>query len=164
VIDAGAGDDEVHAGAWNDLVDGGAGNDVIWGDAGNDSLTGGAGNDVLIGGAGADRLVGSAGNDILVGGELFGTFGDNSLGASLNGHVYDFALLRALSTWWSSNKTADSGLDTSGSDTDVIDEALDQLTGSSGADWFIVGNCDKITDLSRGSAKNGDGDVVTNLS
>ncbi len=166
VIEAGAGDDEVHAGAGNDSVDGGTGHDVIWGEAGNDNITGGSGNDVLIGGLGADRIVGSAGNDILIAGELTGTFNDNSnsLGASLNGHVYDFALLRALSTWWSSNKAADSGLDTSGSDTDVVDEALDQLTGSSGADWFIIGNSDKITDLSKCSTKGADGDVVTKLS
>ncbi len=49
---------------------------------------------------------------------------------------------------------------------DVLDEALitedgfDTLTGSSGGDWFIIGDGDKITDFKK---IDKDGDLVTVL-
>ena len=40
---------------------------------------------------------------------------------------------------------------------DVVDEfgSADQLTGSSGHDWFIIGSTDKITDINS-TTKDGD--------
>jgi Ca2+-binding RTX toxin-like protein len=138
---------EAHGGVGNDTITGGAGHDVIFGDTGDDTLTGAAGNDVLLGGAGSDRLVGSAGHDILVSGDLTGTH---------NGIAYDYNTLRLISdNWAAANASADPDLQ-SPSD-DVLDElgSADQLTGSAGHDWFIIGSTDKITDINS-TTKDGD--------
>jgi len=136
---------ESHGGDGNDAISGGAGHDVLWGDQGNDNLTGAAGNDVLIGGDGSDRLVGSAGHDILVAGDL-------------QGHNYDS--LRTISANWAANWIADGDLGDNNNDDDVVDEDADQLTGSSGHDWFIIGSGDKITDINSATK---DGDKITNI-
>jgi Ca2+-binding RTX toxin-like protein len=132
---------EAHGGDGNDTITGGAGHDVIFGDAGNDTLTGAAGNDVLVGGSGSDRLVGSAGHDILVAGDLQG---------------YNYATLRTISDNWAANWTPDEDL-ADNTDGDVVDESgsADQLTGSAGHDWFIIGSTDKITDINS-TTKDGD--------
>ena len=52
----------------NDVIRGGAGADVIQGDRGNDQLYGGVGADVVRGNSGNDRLIGGPGKDELVGG------------------------------------------------------------------------------------------------
>jgi len=136
---------EAHGGDGNDTITGGAGEDVIFGDTGNDTLTGAAGNDVLIGGNGSDRLVGSAGNDILVAGDLQG---------------YNYNTLRTISANWAANWTADEDLEDNDTDCDVVDENIDQLTGSAGHDWFIIGFGDKITDI---NSNTKDGDKITNI-
>jgi Ca2+-binding RTX toxin-like protein len=141
---------EAHGGDGNDTITGGAGHDVIFGDTGNDTLTGAAGNDVLVGGSESDRLVGSAGHDILIAGQLDDAFG------------YDD--LRTISDNWASNW--DDYLDPSAepeiTDNDVVDESVDQLTGSSGHDWYIVDKNDKITDI-KSETKDGDNfiDIIT---
>jgi hypothetical protein len=135
----------VVAGSGNDLITCGAGDDVLLGGDGNDTVTGAAGNDLLIGGLGSDRLVGSAGNDVLVAGEV----GCES--SSL-------AQLRLILHNWASLHQANSDF----SD-DVLDETQlsngDVLTGSAGADWFIINSGDKITDLAKTIFK--DGDLIT---
>jgi len=128
------------------LKAGGAGDDVIWGDQGDDTLTGSTGNDVLVGATGSDRLVGSAGHDILIAGELTGG--------------QDYAALRTLSDNWAAQWATDSDLADNNTDGDVVDESGDQLTGSAGHDWFIIGSSDKITDINS-AAK--DGDIITKL-
>jgi Ca2+-binding RTX toxin-like protein len=133
ILDGGEGDDELTAGAGDDLLLGGGGSD--W-------LTGASGNDFLAGGHGADRIVGSAGHDVLVASEVASHLTHNDL------------LL--IAQQWAANRTADS----STSD-DVLDEVFggfDSLTGSSGADWFIVSLSDKVTDFKK---NNKDGDVLT---
>ncbi len=144
---------EAHGGNGNDTITGGSGNDVIWGDAGDDTITGAAGDDVLIGGTGSDRLVGAAGNDILIAGDLTSAVGAHT--GALGDGTYDYATLRAISTSWSAAQPADADL-ADNSDHDVVDAAFDQLTGSAGADWFIVDINDKITDLAKDLAKDGD--------
>jgi hypothetical protein len=134
---------EAHGGDGNDTITGGAGHDVIFGDTGNDTLTGAAGNDVLIGGDGSDRLVGSAGHDILVAGDL-------------QGHNYN--TLRTISDNWAANWTVDEDLGDTNNDGDVVDENADQLTGSAGHDWFIIGSGDKITDI---NSQTKDGDKIS---
>ena len=136
---------EAHGGNGNDAISGGAGHDVLWGDQGNDTLTGAAGNDVLVGGDGSDRLVGSAGHDILVAGDL-------------QGHNYD--TLRAISDNWAAKWIADEDMADNNSDNDIVDEGADQLTGSAGHDWFIIGAGDKITDINSATK---DGDKITNI-
>src|SRR5690349_9102578 len=49
-VDAGAGNDQVFAGAEDDVITGGDGNDHLRGGAGDDDLAGGNGNDTLLGG------------------------------------------------------------------------------------------------------------------
>jgi Ca2+-binding RTX toxin-like protein len=116
----------------------------MFGGDGNDKLTGAAGNDFLIGGNGADRIVGSAGHDILVAGDVDCRFSEDEL--------------RLIALQWAANRTTDGDLAE-----DVIDEAsegLDMLTGSSGADWFIINSGDKVTDF---KVQNSEGDVVTTV-
>lgn len=50
----------------NDTLDGGDGNDVVNGGAGNDIMTGGAGDDLLLGNWGVDTMTGGAGADSFV--------------------------------------------------------------------------------------------------
>jgi Ca2+-binding RTX toxin-like protein len=133
----------LHGGDGDDELIGGAGNDLIFGGAGNDKLTGAAGNDFLVGGAGADRIVGSAGHDVLVAGEVANRFTDEAL--------------RQISALWAATKTVDEETEEVLDET-VIDADFDQLTGSSGADWFIISSGDKVTDF---KVNNKDGDAVT---
>jgi Ca2+-binding RTX toxin-like protein len=124
----------IRGGAGNDTLIGGSGDDLILGGLGDDEITGGSGNDFLLGGDGRDRLVGSAGNDILAAGDL--------------GVTLSVADLRLILVAWVANKTPDSGTTNDILDETVtLDDDYDQLTGSSGADWFIVSQSDKITDL-----------------
>src|SRR3954447_17149386 len=60
-VDAGAGNDQVFAGAEDDTLTGGDGTDHLRGGAGDDDLTGGNGSDTLLGGDGDDTLNGGAG-------------------------------------------------------------------------------------------------------
>ncbi len=75
-------------------------------------------------------------------------------------HFTDDAL-RAILLDWAADKEPDDGLVD-----DVLDEALitedsfDMLTGSSGSDWFIISDGDKITDFKKIEK---DGDLVTVL-
>ena len=74
VRDAGVGrggNDLICAGAGADDVEAGAGNDRIWGAGGNDDLEGQSGKDRIYGGKGNDELYGHAGNDLLKGGAGF---------------------------------------------------------------------------------------------
>lgn len=65
VIDGGAGDDTLTAGAGNDHIDGGVGNDTINGGAGKDDLFGNSGDDHIDGGSGESVIYGGDGDDTL---------------------------------------------------------------------------------------------------
>ena len=123
----------VYAGAGDDTIVGGSGDDIVLGGAGSDIVTGAGGDDLLIGGDDADRVVGSSGNDILVS----GSFGSDATLADLRG---------LLAYWADQVITSEEG-----DATDEIveeDDSRDVLTGSSGADWFIISVGDRITDMS----------------
>jgi Ca2+-binding RTX toxin-like protein len=136
----------LHGGYGDDRLIGGAAHDLIFGDLGNDDLTGAAGDDFLIGGAGADRIVGSAGHDILIAGDVAYRFTDEELGQ--------------ISDDWAFGRIVDEGLDDHVLDETSIETGVDMLTGSSGADWFIVNQYDKITDFKE---QKKDGDLVTQV-
>jgi hypothetical protein len=72
IVDGGAGDDSVDAGAAafgaGATVNGGPGNDVLTGSEVDDKLDGGPGDDVIYGQAGFDTLDGGGGRDKLFGG------------------------------------------------------------------------------------------------
>jgi hypothetical protein len=139
--------------AGHDVLKGGRGHDVLLGGSGNDELYGNQGRDLLIGGTGADKLGGGSGDDILISGTT--EFDAN-----------DTALCRIMAEWTSSRSywTRVKNLrDGSGSTTrangmfflkpttTVVDAGdRDQLTGSSGRDWYFAnfkgrGTQDKIT-------------------
>jgi Ca2+-binding RTX toxin-like protein len=108
-IDAGGGDDWVHAGDMGNNVFGGAGNDTLYGGRLDDWLLGGEGNDILHagsqagglggdgnyldGGAGDDQVHGREGSDWLEGGEgvdlLDGGGGDDILTGGGDGTLAD---------------------------------------------------------------------------
>jgi Ca2+-binding RTX toxin-like protein len=137
----------VDGGQGNDIFTGGSADDVIFGGAGDDTITGAAGNDFLIGGTGKDRIVGSAGHDILVSGDV---------AANL-----DLSALRAISQAWAASRTVDEQTVDEILDETVVNGDSDMLTGSSGADLFIINSGDKITDFNFTNPNtNKDGDVV----
>jgi ELWxxDGT repeat protein len=131
-------------GEGNDDLSGGAGDDLLLGGTGSDWLSGAAGNDFLAGGQGADRIVGSAGHDVLVAGEVASHLTHNDL------------LL--IAQQWAANRTADNS--TSEDEVDEVFDGFDILTGSSGADWFIVSLNDKVTDFKK---QNKEGDLLTTV-
>jgi hypothetical protein len=64
--------------------------------------------------------------------------------------------LLMIAQQWAANRTVDNS-----TADDVLDEVFggfDSLTGSSGADWFIVSLNDKVTDFKK---NNKDGDILT---
>lgn len=130
---------EAHGGAGNDTITGGSGNDVLLGDSGNDLLTGAAGHDVLVGGIGADRIVGSAGHDILIAGNVLdAVFCDYD--------TFRREWLEAVAATGANLAVGQEIADDSIDET-LVDNDFDQLTGSSGADLFIISLGDVITDL-----------------
>ena len=147
-ISGGSGDDYMDGGTGNDFMDGGSGADILVGGDGDDVLIGGSGKDVMIGGFGADVLIGNAGDDILIGGV---TAYDSSAAAlaqirdAWNGAgTYQQRVANIQSNGFASRLAADV--------TVFDDNAVDQLTGSSGQDWFFAnvdgaGAHDSITDL-----------------
>lgn len=90
------------------------------------------------------RIVGSAGHDILMAGDV--------------GCHFNSEALRRISAAWAATRTPDQDVVDEILDEAVIDADGDMLTGSSGTDWFIVGNNDKITDL---EPQKSDGDTMT---
>jgi Ca2+-binding RTX toxin-like protein len=65
-IDAGIGDDFIHADAENDSIIAGAGADLVLAAAGADTVSGGDGVDTIRGGQGADSLSGGIGNNLFL--------------------------------------------------------------------------------------------------
>jgi len=132
-------------GIGDDTLIGGSVSDYIFGGDGADSSTGGAGDDFLSGGAGADRIVGAAGSDVLVAGAVRSSY-------SL------IAIKDVLAEWVADAiPTPDDG---GSDDSAVVESDVDKLTGSAGADWFIVGEGDLITDL---KLNRNTGDLVTHV-
>ncbi len=140
----------IDAGAGNDHVNGGGGSDVIFGRDGDDDLGGGGGLDILIGGRGQDRLVGGPDNDLLFAGIFSSTF--DSDGNPLESFVNDEAALLAIQLIWNDeNRSVSDRIGDIESLDDffeklVDDEIDEQLTGASGADWFLLFDGDRATD------------------
>ncbi len=162
---AGAGDDEIEgdegndtifAGADDDEIEGGDGADLLFGEAGDDEIEGDDGADVLSGGSGNDELRGGKGRDLLIGGlgsdELRGEHEDDILVANQVTFEDETAALQAVLAEWNSGRSysarvanirgpgASTRLNGSyflNSTTVLSDNAVDQLFGSNGQDWFI---------------------------
>lgn len=136
-VSGGEGNDEIRGGLGNDTLHGDAGDDELWGNEGNDELHGGEGDDILHGGVGNDELYGGAGNDTLYGGE-----GNNLLEGGRGADRVDVG--------------------TGGTDTVVINTALDEAASDSGKGQQVgelydgedtVGNFQWGTDIIRVVAK-----------
>jgi Ca2+-binding RTX toxin-like protein len=141
----------LYGGAGNDLLKGGAGVSLLMGGAGNDTLIGGSGRGVLIGGQGADRLVGGAGDDLLIGGTT--TYDDAP--ASLYAILAEWSSGRDYATRIANLSGTGTGPRLNGNtfltNLTVLDDGVqDQLTGSSGLDWFWALGQDAITDRKAG--------------
>ncbi|MBX9628069.1 MAG: tandem-95 repeat protein [Gemmataceae bacterium] len=156
-------DNVLIGGAGNDTLTGGDGNDVLVGGAGNDQLTGDDGRDVLVGGLGADRLVGSSGDDVLIAGyTAYDAIRYDAPGVNLN-----LAALTAVRGVWAGPGTSAARMNTllgqtgqppgllqaTGPAAKVFDDtSADTLTGSSGANLFLLnadareGVVDRVTD------------------
>jgi Ca2+-binding RTX toxin-like protein len=149
-------------GAAADTLTGGAGDDVLVGGDGADNLDGGSGLDVLVGGRGADRLVGASGDDILIAGyTAYDAIAYDGRGVNTN-----LAALAAVRAVWTGPGSVPARIDVllgldghppgllqaAGPDARVFDDtSADTLTGSSGADLFLLNKAggaalDRITD------------------
>jgi fibronectin-binding autotransporter adhesin len=140
----------LYGGDGNDRLNGGNGPNVLLGGAGNDTITGGSGRDLVIGGTGADQIVGNGGDDLMVGGTTAFDGNDAALQAIdaewTSGH--DFATRIANLSGDSTNPGFGSRLNGGyfliPLQTVFADGAADSLTGSSGADWYIVDASDLV--------------------
>jgi len=146
----GAIDAVLYGGAGNDTITGGSGNTFLDGGAGNDTLTARGNRNVLVGGAGQDTLNGGSGDDVLIGGTY-------RYSEDLD------AVFGLMAVWKSSSSDAQrvSDLRTGGTDnlfamtaaTILDDNAVDQLFGNSGQDWFWAVAQDK-TDKKSNETQN----------
>jgi Ca2+-binding RTX toxin-like protein len=147
---------------------GGDGNDTLIGGAGNDVLVGGAGNDVLVGAGGTDLLIGGAGIDKLYSGTVLKPQSNTAGGSILIGDStkYDTneqALASILSQWAApqsyatrtANLAAASNPVKLTSTTVLNDNAVDQIFGGGGFDWFWnISGTDVITGRKTGTRLN----------
>lgn len=138
----------------DDTITTGKGTDIVVGGDGNDILSSGSGIDLLFGGLGADRLTGIDGNDVLVAGRYQ--------------REDELASLKLLQSAWNSADSyairirrmkSDVGVDTSGNTvslniSQILDDAIDQLFGGNGQDWFLSNDPLDTLDLARNEQRN----------
>lgn len=147
------GNDVLIGGTGNDWLSGGGGDDVLVGNGGNDTLAGGAGRDLIIGGTGADN-----GEADLVPVGIDGGGGDDLLIAGATAYDADLLALAAIMAEWTSGDNyatrvsnlrngtglnggyvlrvdGDAGV---GVATVFDDDAVDNLRGQAGLDWFFA--------------------------
>jgi Ca2+-binding RTX toxin-like protein len=138
----------------------------VFGGSGNDSLTGDSGDNVLIGNGGDDSLVGNDGRDLLIGGlgadMVDGGNGDDILVGGTTAHDNQKARLIALMAEWSrTDLTYSARMDhltgaVGGGLNGVFllnastlfddNQAIDNLFGRAGTDWFVQGKKDNVQD------------------
>ena len=144
------GTDRLYGGFGNDVIEGGnqtdylfgqQGDDILLGDAGDDYIQGNAGTDTLNGGAGNDRLDGNNGNDILRGGDgediLIGSWGVDTMtgGAGADRFIFTAGHTGKFTT------TADTILDFSSAEGDVIDfSQIDAVAGGGDDAFTFIGD------------------------
>jgi hypothetical protein len=140
---------EAYGGLGCDRLRGGAGDDVLLGGDGDDLIIGGNGRDLLIGGIGRDRLVGNADDDILIA----GTTAYDADCEALCAVMEEWTRCDANYTTRVNHLRQGTGLNGSIvlTDATVFDDGVeDILTGSSGADWFLINTDpagrDRVTD------------------
>ena len=160
ILNGGNGDDRIKAGD---------GANILVGGDGNDRLDGQKGRDLLIGGRGSDRIDGGQADDLLIAG--FTQFDDNreALLAIMKEWTRSDSFTTRRSQLMGTTPGSLSGnflLRPSGTNRTVFDDnALDELWGGEGRDWFLLNmnsaensRVDKIKDW-----RNGDEDDDINL-
>jgi hypothetical protein len=135
-------------------VHGGGGHDFIWGDNQTNELVGGNGHDVLVGRGGNDAIHGNSGRDLLIGGvgsdTIHGGNGDDILIGGTTSYDNDYPSLRRIMSEWTRKDLNYAGrinhLRFGGglnggvcltAATVLNNDALDQLFGEAGEDWFF---------------------------
>ena len=87
-LDAGGGNDYIHAGAGHNTIFGGTGNDVIFGAGGSNSITLESGSDYVLLQGGNNTVVGGTGDNVIVSGDA-GTFASSmSSETGANNYIY----------------------------------------------------------------------------
>ena len=147
---------------------GGDGNDTLVGGPGNDILVGGTGNDILVGGGGADLLIGGTGSDKLYSGTVAKPLSNTAGGSILIGDSTSYdtnapALANILAQWTgpqpyatrAANLNAATNPVRLASTTVLNDNAVDQIFGGGGLDWFWnISGKDTITGRATGTRLN----------
>ena len=163
------GNDRIRGGDGNDQLGGGAGHDLLLGENGNDALTGGNGRDILIGGLNADTLDGGADDDLLIA----GTTAYDADDAALNQILAEWTSARSYQSRVKNIKGIGNGnpefanrlngtvfLKKHGNKHDGVatvfdDVDRDELTGSTGDDWFLFEPAqDELEDWVAGEDRN----------
>ena len=146
----------------------GDGNDTLIGGPGNDILVGGAGNDILVGGGGSDLLIGGTGSDKLYSGTVAKPLSNTAGGSILIGDSTSYdtnaaALANILAQWTgplpyatrAANLNAATNPVRLASTTVLNDNAVDQIFGGGGLDWFWnISGKDTITGRATGTRLN----------
>lgn len=177
----GTGKDNVTGGKLNDMLQGGAGNDVLRGGKGTDNLTDGEGKDKLFGDGGADILYrtfaeardvfdGGAGRDTLIFNTFFGSAIVDMEKQSKNDGLADKLIIKSIEiiqgSWNDDDLRGSSKKDTfygnNGDDVLMGRGGNDFLSGGGGDDW-LTGGAGKDKIVFDGSARGGQGDVITDF-
>jgi uncharacterized delta-60 repeat protein len=124
----------IDGGNGNDTLNGGAGPSIILGGQGDDNLLGGSGRDILIGGDGADHVASNGGDDILIGGSTIWDTDYQALFLILAEWNRDLSYADRINHLRNGGGLNGSILLNAG--TVFHDAYIDDLTGSSGSDWF----------------------------
>lgn len=153
---------------------------ILLGEAGNDTLDvrGSTANNILSGGTGTDSLLGGSGRDLLFGGigadSLRGSDGDDLLVAAATDHDANLVALTALMAEWGRasinyatrinhlNGTTGGGLNGDyflNASTVHDDNAIDQLYGDAGTDWFFA----KVNGSNKDKVNSAAGETITTL-
>jgi Ca2+-binding RTX toxin-like protein len=120
----------------DDQLSGADGNDLIFGGLGNDTINGNNGDDLLVGGLGTDQMSGGDGSDILIAGAING---------GRTTQVWDdLPMIRGILDAWTNRQVLTPEFNQLISS--IVDDAIDQLTGNSDIDVFVISTIDKITD------------------
>jgi len=153
VITGGTLDDELHGGAGNDVIKGGAGNDRLIGNLGDDNLQGEAGDDFIDEATLIDprfELVGAvtAPDDVTGADTIHGGPGANTCDfrRTTAATAQSYTLCFSLTSASCATPTPDGldGDDITNCNHIILDNAVDTVTGSSGADIIEGGGGDDV--------------------
>ncbi len=137
-----AADDIIRGNSLANNLNGRSGHDILIGNEGDDQLFGSNGLDILIGGLGHDSINGGADDDILIGGR---TTSDGSVSRLMDlrnewisGRAYSVRVVNLRRSVGISSASLRAGVNV------FDDNEDDDLTGSSGTDWYFKAIDDEL--------------------